>query len=145
MLGRVLECRTVDNDDGDENEERETASLTMQCMTSNDMLQGNWNKRTTSTTSDSDFENIIDFSRMPHCEKPRESRQNQRTSTRTLNLLDAPSHQVFTVVGPKLSNSQYILQALKTTRKSDLYFWFGFSSYGFLVRGVFRIVSKDRH
>ena len=48
MLGRVLECRTVDNDDGDENEERETASLTMQCMTSNDMLQGNWNKRTTS-------------------------------------------------------------------------------------------------
>ena len=40
MLGRVLECRTVDNDDGDENEERETASLTMQCMTSNNMLQG---------------------------------------------------------------------------------------------------------
>ena len=40
MLGRVLECRTVDNDDGDEIEERETASLTMQCMTSNNMLQG---------------------------------------------------------------------------------------------------------
>ena len=74
-----------------------------------------------------------------------ENQGNQRTSTRTLNLLDAPSHQVFTVVGPKFSNSQYILQALKTTRKSDLYFWFGFSSYGFLVRGVFRVVSKDRH
>ena len=40
MLGRVLECRTVDNDDGDENEERETASLTMLCMTSNNMLVG---------------------------------------------------------------------------------------------------------
>ena len=40
MLGRVLQCRTIDNDDGDENEERETASLTMQRMTSNNMLQG---------------------------------------------------------------------------------------------------------
>ena len=40
MLGRVLEGSTVDDDDGDENEERETASLTMQCMTSNNMLQG---------------------------------------------------------------------------------------------------------
>ena len=36
----VLECSTVDDDDADENEERETASLTMQCMTSNNMLQG---------------------------------------------------------------------------------------------------------
>ena len=40
MLGRMLECSTVDDDDADENEERETASLTMQCMTSNNMLQG---------------------------------------------------------------------------------------------------------
>ena len=40
MLGRVLECRKFYNDDGDENEEQETASLTMQCMTSNNMLQG---------------------------------------------------------------------------------------------------------
>ena len=40
MPGRVLECREFDNDDGDENEEQETASLTMPCMTSNNMLQG---------------------------------------------------------------------------------------------------------
>ena len=40
MLGRMLECSTVDDDDADENEEQETASLTMQCMTSNNMLQG---------------------------------------------------------------------------------------------------------
>ena len=40
MLGRVLDCRTVNNDDGGENEERDTASLTMLRMTSNNMLQG---------------------------------------------------------------------------------------------------------
>ena len=40
MLGRVLDCRTVDNDDGGENEERDTASLRMLRMTSNNMLQG---------------------------------------------------------------------------------------------------------
>ena len=36
----MLECRTVDNDDGGENEERDTASLTMLRMTSINMLQG---------------------------------------------------------------------------------------------------------
>ena len=40
MLGRVLECGTFDNDDSDENEEKETSSLTILCMTSNNMLQG---------------------------------------------------------------------------------------------------------
>ena len=40
MLGKVLECSTAEDDDADENEERETASLTLQCMTSNNMLQG---------------------------------------------------------------------------------------------------------
>ena len=40
MLGRVLECSTVRDVDGDENEERETASLTMPRMTSKNMSQG---------------------------------------------------------------------------------------------------------
>ena len=77
MLGRVLQCRTVDNDDGDENEERETASLTMQCMTSNNMLQGKLEQENhLREHQTSDFENIIYFSRGQPCKKPRESRQN---------------------------------------------------------------------